>query len=75
MDNLDKKEVETKTKYVYVMRKAVEHKLHRPGLKIEIKKGTAWVQATKLLSWYKLVETHEKTKQEKEKKIKKSARP
>ena len=46
MDNLGKKEVATKAKYVQAMRKAVEHKLHKLGPKIEMMKGTARVQAT-----------------------------
>ena len=70
MDNLGKKEVATKAKYVQAMRKAVEHKLHKPGPKIEMMKGTAWVQATKLFLPYELVEAHEKTKKEKEEKAK-----
>ena len=61
MDNLGKKKVATKDKYVHAMRNAVEHKLYKLGPKTEIKMGIAWFQASKS----KLMEAHEQAEQEK----------
>ena len=64
MDNLGKKDVAIKAKYVQAMRRAVEQTPHKPGPSIEMKKSTARVQATKLFLPYELVKTHKTPEKE-----------
>ena len=69
--NLGNDAKDSKAKHIQAMRKSVEHKFQKENKKIELKKGSAKVQASKLFSPFELVAAEYLTKMEKERKAEK----